>query len=339
MALITIRIGSQEPRSGDWRAHKERALLELQRDKPETRVGAARALVELAQERDAAERAEFLELVPRLIGDKEERIRREGVALGALCLPAEEIESFLIRHLRDAAPDVRIEATGQLADLARPNARGALAAMLEDEHEIVRFEAARGMAALHHPAGLEVLVAALEDSTYRFRALGALAELGDMRALPAVQKIFRKFFLSAFERTQAAGAMAKLGDPEGGRHLLERTRKRWSTDRALAIELLGELKVEGARARLLEIIRDPKDLSRGAAARGLGRLGDTSVIDALVTLFNDQTAPEDVRLDAAEGLVLLKDPRARETVQNGLGSFTSKEARDEVQAMLEESGP
>ena len=319
----------------DWRSQKEKALLELQRDKPEGRIAAAEALVAIARER--ADRTEFLEVIPRLISDKSERVRRLGVALAGICMEADDAEPFFIRHLRDASTEVRIEATGQLADLARPTARGALAAMLEDEHSSVRFEAARGMAALRHSAGLDVLVEGLDDVLFRYRALGALAELGDLRALPAIQKVFRKFFLSAFERTQAAGALAKLGDPEGARHLIERTKKRWSTDRALAIELLGELKVPGALPRLLEIIRDPKDTCRGAAARGLGRLGDKTAMEALVSVFKEPTAPEDVRLDAAEGLVLLKDPSAREQVEQGMSQLQSKEAREEVQAMLEEN--
>jgi HEAT repeat protein len=211
-----------------------------------------------------------------------------------------------------------------------------LAAALNDENLSVRFEAARGMAALHHSSGLEVLTEALDDELLRFRALGALAELGDARALPAIRTVFRKFFLSAFERTQAAGAMAKLGDPEGGKHLLERTKRKWSTDRALAIELLGELKIPGALERLLQIVRDRKDTARGAAARGLGRLGDRTALDALVSLFEERQAPEDVRLDAAEGLVLLKDPQARARVEQGAAGFESEEAREEVRAMLEE---
>ena len=319
----------------DWRSQKETALLELQRDKPEGRVPAAEALVAIARER--SDRSEFLELVPRLVNDKNERVRRLGIALGALCMSGEEAESFLIRNLRDESLEVRIEAVGQLADLARPTSRGALAAALEDASLPVRFEAARGMAELHHSAGLDVLIAALDDVSFRFRALGALAELGDLRALPALKAVFGRFFLSSFERTQAAGALAKLGDPDGGRHLIDRTRKRWSTDRALAIELLGELKVEGALPRLLEIIHNPKDTCRGAAARGLGRLGDKAAITALAAVFKEQTAPEDVRLDAAEGLVLLKDPSARELVEQGISSLESKEAREELAAMLEES--
>ncbi len=195
------------------------------------------------------------------------------MALGARCLPDDELPAFLAARLADPYDGVRIEAAGQLADLARPELRPQLAVALQDAAFPVRFEAARGMAAIRHPSGLEVLVAALERDDLRFRALGAIGELEDPAALPALQRLFHRWLLPAFERTQTAGVLARLGDPEGGKHLLERTRpRRWALDRALAIELCGEVKVEGAFERLSEILADAKDDARGAAARGLGRL-------------------------------------------------------------------
>lgn len=319
----------------DWRTHREQALLALTRDKPEERLAAAEAIVQIAKARH--DRAEFAEVLPRLLSDKYDRVRRVGLSLAAMCLEHDEARALFEQHLRDKSDAVRIEAVGQLADLGLPDSRAALAVALNDENPSVRFEAARGMAALHHSAGLDVLTAALDDELLRFRALGALAELGDARALPAIRRIFRRWFLSAFEKTQAAGALAKLGDPEGAQHLLQRTKqRRWSTDRALAIELLGELKLPGAYDRLLEILRDRKDTARGAAARGLGRLGDRKAIETLVQVFEEAQAPEDVRLDAAEGLVLLNDPQARAKVEQGVSTLESAEAREELRAMLEE---
>src|SRR5262249_15699502 len=147
--------------------------------------------------------------------------------------------------------------------------RGTLAAVLQDSVLSVRFEAARGMAVLRHSSGLEVLVEALQDGYLRYRALRALAELGDPRALEAVRKVFSKFFLSSFERTLAAGVMVKLGDAKGAAHLLNRTHKRWTLDRALATELMGELKISGAFERLSVLLGDKYPEIRGASARGL----------------------------------------------------------------------
>ena len=247
-----------------------------------------------------------------------------GVGMATAVLSAEELPGFFATQLADEESLVRLEAAGRLADLARPDCRGLLAQALEDPVFEVRFEAARGMATLKHPAGLDVLVEALDEDLLRFRALGALAELGDARALPAVQRLFHRWLLPAFDRTQAAGVLAKLGDPEGAAWLLKRTQRRrwnWAQDRALAVELCGEVKAAGALERLHAIIIDPKDDCRGAAARGLGRLADPKALPWLLALLDEPGVHEDYRLDAAEGLWLLGIPEGRDRVRAVLPSF------------------
>ncbi len=320
----------------DWRADSERTLLTLQTAKRmEDRINAARTLVRLCVE-DPHRGPELQAHIPRLLHDKDERVRRAGVALGAAALPPEEAEAFLGARLTDKSYEVRLEAVGQLADLALPTSRGMFAAALQDGSFEIQFEAARGMASLHHPAGLEVLVRALDNTHLRFRALGALAELGDANALPAIRRLFHRLLLPAFERTQAAGAMVRLGDPSAVSHLFARTKKKWSTDRALAVELLGEVKADGARERLLEILRSPKDNCRGPAARGLGRLGDRSAIPELARVLEEPGVPEDLLLDAAEGLLLLGSEDARAPVQRALENAADPTVKEELQTMLED---
>jgi HEAT repeat protein len=277
-----------------------------------------------------------VEVLPRLVGDSQESVRRVGVALSALVLEPNEAEAVVGARLKDASEQVRMEAAGQLADMARASVRPALALALEDPAFSVRFEAARGMASLRHGAGLEVLVAALDQDDFRFRALGALGELGDGRAIPAVQRVFHRWFLPGFERTQAAGTLARLGDAEGRRHLLERVSGRWNPDRALAIELCGDVKCEGALGRLEAILKDPQDSCRGAAARGLGRLGDPSAGPLLLTVLKDASASDDLRLDAAEGLCLLKHPEVKGAAEQVLPTLSSEAAREELRGLLEE---
>src|SRR6185436_1466913 len=153
------------------------------------------------------------ELLPSLLADGHGEVRRAGVALAACTLEPGEAQEVLVRCLRDTEPAVRLEATGRLADQGRPEAGGALAAALQDTSFRVRFEAARGMAAVGHAAGREVLLEALDRPDLRFRAIGALAELGDAAAVPALKVLVGRFFVPAFDRTQAAGALVKLGDP------------------------------------------------------------------------------------------------------------------------------
>lgn len=321
-----------------WRAARERALVMLEREKVATlRAEAASTICDAAAEAPPEARGDFAADVVQLINDRQEDVRCAGLALAAEVLKAEEAKEVLVRHLSDKAHRVRVEAAGRLADLALPDARGALAAALQDEVFSVRFEAARGMVALNHSAGLETLLTALEDSDLRFRAAAALAQLGNKDALPKLKKAFHGWFLPAFDKTQLAGALATLGDPEGVDHLFKRAAKGWSMDRAMAIELLGEVKAPGASARLLEIVRAPDDACRGAAARGLGRLEDASVFGELSKVLDEPTLPDDVKLDVAEGLLRLDKQRGRERVS--ALQLADDDAKAELAALVKELAP
>ncbi len=320
----------------DWRAERDRALLTLEREKrPAFRAEAADQLFHLAAEAPGRG-PDFADVLPRLLADKQPEVRRAAVRLATAVLPEDDQPGVLLARLRDEEWMVRLEATGRLADLYRQELRGALASMLEDPMPEIRFEAARGIAGLGHPAGLDVLLEALDADLLRFRALGALGQLEDARALPAVKRLFRRWLLPAFDKTQAAGVLAQLGDPEGGEYLLQRTRKKWSTDRALAVELCGAVKVPGALERLKEILENPKDDCRGAAARGLGRLGDARALPWLLALLDERSAEEDFRLDAADALWRLGLPEGRERVRAAIPTFSTPEGRTELEELVQE---
>jgi HEAT repeat protein len=99
---------------------------------------------------------------------------------------------------------------------------------------------------------------------------------------------------------------------------------------------LGEVKAAGALERLRTILGDTEDPSRGAAARGLGRLGDAQALPWLVALLEDSSAPEDFRLDAADGLWRLGVPEGRERVRAAMPGFSSPEARAELADLVQE---
>jgi HEAT repeat protein len=316
------------------RQRRAQLLLALERGKrDEERAAAASELCEMAAA--VEDRADFAADIPRLLADPLIPVRRCGLALAATVLSASEAIPLLSERLRDPSGEIRTEAAGRLADLSVAEVRAPLASVLEDPIFAVRFEAARGMASLRHPSGLSTLVEALSKGDYRFRALGALAELGDPQALPAVKALFKKWLLPAFERTQAAGVLARLGDEEGSRHLLKVAAGRWSTDRAMALEMCGEIRVPGAFEALERTVRASADPCRGAAARGLGRLGEARAVPALVALLQESSAPEDFRLDAAEGLCRLGSPEARREAEAALPRFGA-DARRELEGLLRE---
>lgn len=318
----------------DWRAERDVLLLRLQSERSEkVRAEVAEALCDLALDVPAGDRGELTPAMVQLLNDPQVDLRCAGLALATELLPPAEAQELLERHLSGQEPRVRVEAVGRLADLRRPEARGALAAVLEDTSELVRFEAARGMAALQHPAGLEVLLDALDDSELRFRAAAALAQLGSPDAVPRLKKVFEKWLLPAFDRTQVAGALARLKDPDGIAWLFKRAGRSWSMDRAMAIELLGEVQAPGARDRLEAIVKDPKDDARGAAARALGRLKDPAA-EAVLLEELERATDDELKLDLAEGLLRLGTPAGR--AQLATLRFDAREAQEELHAMLEE---
>jgi HEAT repeat protein len=319
----------------DWRAQCDQALQSLEKEgPPSARLAAARQLRDLASEcRDHAD--DFGPALRRLLGDPEAEVRRLGLEAATAVLPFAEVEPLLRARAADPSPVIRVTAIGLIADLQKTECRPVLAGALTDEAFTVRFEAARGLAALKHSAGLSILVEALEYPDLRFRALGALAELGDRAAVPAIRKTFRRFLLPDFDRTQAAGALMKLGETDPSDYLLQRTRSRFGMDRAFAIELCGELKVTGGFERLVEILRDSKDRARGAAARGLGRLENPDALPLLAELLADPSTSEDLRLDVAEGLCLLRIPAARQKVEEAFASSQAPNTRRGLQEILE----
>jgi HEAT repeat protein len=323
---------------GDLRARLDEALLALaQEGRGPQRADAAEDLCELAGDATEAERAELAAAVARLVTDRQAEVRCAGLALSVEVLPVDEALGLLTRHVKDPEVRVRVEAVGRLADLLRPELRGVLAAALQDEAASVRFEAARGMAGLRHAAGLDVLTEALADDELRFRAAAALARLGDRAAVPHLQRVLRAWLVPAFDRTQVAGALAMLGEPEGLAHLFTRAAKAWSVDRAMAIELLGEVKAPGARERLLEILSTPRDDARGAAARALGRLGDGSVEPRLLAVLSEEALPDTLQLDLAEALLTLGGAAGRDRVR--ALDLSDPDARAELAALIRELAP
>ena len=168
-----------------------------------------------------------------------------------------------------------------------------------------------GLAGLGDASGVEELLAAVEDKVRRFFALGALARLGEGRAREPAERVLRKrFFVSEFERAQAAGLLAKLGSDEGRAYLLDRIRRTRADDRGLAMELCGEHKLQEAIPPLREAMADKRELFRGTAARSLGLLGDTESLAAMVATARDAQEDLGIRCDAMEGLMFLRTPEA-----------------------------
>ncbi len=318
------------------RAELEQALTWLATGSPEQREAGASTLVELAHEPGLDS-----ELRPRLISllsDTHPPLRAAACAGLLACGPAPDLVELLARALQDAEAPVRREAARSLASLEDPAARPPLKAALADADAQARFEAAVGLAALRDGGGVEILLQAVEDPVRRFAALGALAQLGEPRAREVAERVLGRFFMSDFERTQAAGVLARLGVEAGREHLLGRLKRRRADDRGLAMELCGEHRVLAAIPILREALHDRRDPWRGTAARSLGMLGEDPSGDTLARLAEDSTEEFEVRCDAMEGLMFLGTPGAVAAL-NRLereGATDVREAAAEALAWLKE---
>lgn len=318
----------------DWRSARDQALFAVEHERdPAVRAEAADALCGLASRLSQEHAQEFAPAIVRLLTDAQAEVRCAGLALASHVLSPDEAAEVLIRHLTEASVGVRSEAAGRLADLELPQHRGALAHCLDDAAFPVRFEAARGMALLKHPAGREVLLQGLEQPDFRFRAVATLVELGDASVVPHLEKLFSRWFLPSFERTQLAGALARLGQPAGLQHLRKRIARRWSADRAMAVELLGEVGGEEARATLEGVLADSNDLCRGSAARGLARLGAPGVLAVLERALVG--ADDDLKLDLVEALLMVETPEAEALARAVVVS--DDDAREELREILEDA--
>lgn len=302
------------------------ALTLLESRDPRRRAQGVGELVDLAHDDEL--RAEVAARIEPLLADPQPEVRAGACAGALVSHAAEEVPGQLQLLLRDVDPRVRREAARSLASLEDAALAPALRSALSDSDAQVRFEAAVGLASLRDGAGFDELVQGAGDRIRRFTALGALALLGDDRAIPVGERALGRLFATDFERTQAAGLLARLARPEGRSHLLTRLGKRRADDRGLAMELCGEHSIREAIPLLFKALDDPGDPFRGTAARSLGMLGAAASLERLGSLATDRAVSVEVRFDAMEGLMYLGSPEAREALCKIHLEGESEEVRD-----------
>jgi HEAT repeat protein len=106
-------------------------------------------------------------------------------------------------------------------------------------------------------------------------------------------------------------------------------------DRPVATEWAGRLGVHDAIPVLTELAETEGAVARGAAMRALGRLKAVGAEERLLRIAGDPGAPEDLRLDAAEGLAELGTPAALDQLRQ-LSAEGPEELRQLCQELLVE---
>jgi HEAT repeat protein len=272
-------------------------------------------MLDRARGGDAEARQAFASRLVHLLGDGEAGVRAAAVYAVRL-LPrseAEQHQSAVLALLADPSAQVRTTAVATAAGLSGEAARTQVRAVLASVEEPMRFMAACALSDRGDSAGLPVLVAALREDHRRQEALTAITSLGDPAALPDVVALFEQESLGEFDRTQAAAALHRLGDPRGSDHLCARIAE-GSDDAPIAAEWAGRLGAAAAVPILEEAAGREGDPARGAALRALGRLQAPGAEERLLALVQSPEEAEDLRMDAAEGLAEVGSAQALEAL-------------------------
>jgi HEAT repeat protein len=301
------------------------------------RVDALRALVERWRSGDAQAAELVAPRLPDLLADPEPLVRAAALSAVRLLQKPENLqksESAVLALLADPSPRVRMAAIWAAMRIPGEVARTQVRAALGSEEESMRFAAACALAEAGDSAALPELLAALRDDHRRQEAISALMALGDAAAVPELEKVLEEAAVGDFDRTLAAAALARFGDARGIAHLISRIEMD-GDDRPVATEWAGRLGVHDAIPFLTELAETEGAVARGAAMRALGRLKAVGAEERLLRIAGDPGAPEDLRMDAAEGLAELGTPAALDHLRQ-LSAEGPEELRQLCQELLME---
>jgi HEAT repeat protein len=93
-------------------------------------------------------------------------------------------------------------------------------------------------------------------------------------------------------RAAAADALAKIGDPNAGEPLMKRLEEEPSIEvRQMLVAALGAVRHAPAIPLLLETVRSPEPVIRGASAWALGELGAREALPLLEELYAKERLP------------------------------------------------
>ncbi len=179
--------------------------------------------------------------------------------------------------------------------------------LLNDTEWVVRREAIITLGEMGDERCVEPIVRCLPDGDWQVReaAIEAIAMIGS----PAVDILLR-YVRDYDARKPAIKALGKINDERVLDPLITFMRSdEFKDDATWALAELGKPAV----GRLMELLKDPEEVTRKQAILALGEIKDDSCVDALIESLKD---PDwFTRLSAASALEKMKDPRGREAIK------------------------
>ena len=179
--------------------------------------------------------------------------------------------------------------------------------LLNDTDWVVRREAIITLGEMGDERCIEPIVRCLPDGDWQVReaAIEALAMIGS----PAVDLLLR-YVRDYDARKPAIKTLGKINDERVLDPLISFMRSdEFKDDATWALAELGKPAV----GRLLELLKDPEEVTRKQAILALGEIKDESCVDALIERLKD---PDwFTRLSAASALEKMKSQRGREAIK------------------------
>jgi HEAT repeat protein len=257
-----------------------------------------------------------------------------------------------IRGLRSGRVSQRLAAAQELGSLKNPRAVGPLVTALRDRDESVAEAAAVALGQIGDSRAIPALAGALDQPAARWRAAEALVGMG----APALNAVLAALSRGDVQVSKALLCHLKQHEVRDRRLVEPLLKQLHSSDwlvRQSAAESLGRIGDPCAVDGLVVALRDDNRLVREEAARGLGEMGDARAVDALLGALRDLKTGQAARAlgrigavralepltvvlrgeevamrgPAAEGLGLMRDPRARAVL---LGEILNWELRTAV---------
>lgn len=177
---------------------------------------------------------------------------------------------------------------------------------MNEKDPCVRRDAIGVLTGVKDARVLYPMVKALQDDDPGIQqaAMDALSVFEDEAAVHHVLPLLSD--RRVYVRNMAREILDKIGGY--GINLFQRHVKDKDEDvRKMIADILGSIHGPASEKMLIEMLKDPCSNVRSSAAEGLGRVGDSSAVEALIALLNDE---DWVALFAAGALGRIRDRRA-----------------------------
>jgi len=230
---------------------------------------------------------ELVDEVADALTEESEEETADAVALAQAEESGEQEEEFVEEQVKDEI-DIQID-------------------LLNDSDWVVRREAIITLGEMGDERCVESIVRCLRDGDWQVRdaAIEAIAMIGS----PAVELLLR-YVRDYDARKSAIKALGKINDERVLDPLISFMRSdEFKDDATRALAELGKPAV----GRLLELLKDPEEVTRKQAILALGEIKDASCVDSLIESLQD--TDWFTRLAAASALEKIGDPRGREAVK------------------------